>query len=65
MSGPLEDLEQHRQPLDEALLRAADRKEDMMVDVLTHGRTDLQEFARRVVEYLQCTGVLNDETPYE
>jgi uncharacterized protein YutE (UPF0331/DUF86 family) len=34
-----------------------------LYDMLIHGRTDLQEFGQRVVEYLQRTGALSDEVP--
>jgi len=34
-----------------------------LYDMLIHGRTDLQEFGQRIVEYLQRTGALSDESP--
>jgi uncharacterized protein YutE (UPF0331/DUF86 family) len=29
-------------------------------DILMHGRADLEEFAQRIIEYLERTGALND-----
>ena len=29
-------------------------------DILIHGRADLEEFAQKIIEYLQRTGALND-----
>ena len=30
-------------------------------DILMHGRADLEEFAQRIIEYLQRTGAVNDQ----
>jgi uncharacterized protein YutE (UPF0331/DUF86 family) len=32
-----------------------------LYDILIHGRTDLQEFGQRIVEYLQRTSTLSTE----
>ncbi len=36
-----------------------------LYDMLIHGRTDLQEFGQRIIEYSQRTGALSDEIPGE